>query len=523
MNGLSLNKEDLDQIKKLGITTEQVNAQIEMFKRGFPFSKLNRSTTVGDGIIVLQQNELERLGDLFLQAALSGRTMKFVPASGAASRMFKLLLSFNNRYEQIDEKYIRAEAEKDDTDHQTFLRFIRGIKSFAFYDDLKTAMSGDDVEMETLISEGQYKEILEYLLTSEGLNLSNLPKGLIKFHQYPDHSRTPFEEHMVEAAAYTQDSEKNVRIHFTVSPEHEDPIQAHIMNIRDRYEKSGIRYDLSFSVQKTATDTIAVDMENNPFRDRDGRLLFRPGGHGALLENLNDLKGDIIFIKNIDNVVPDRIKQATYVYKKALGGYLIELQNKIADYLGRLLSKDVDEPLINQALDFARHKLSIIPSEGVVKGSKDEKIEFLISRLNRPLRVCGMVKNVGEPGGGPFWVEHGDGTTSLQIVESSQVDMKSAEQKVIWESSTHFNPVDLICGVHDYLGDPFNLMNYTDPDTGFISIKSKEGRELKALELPGLWNGAMANWNSVFIEVPIITFNPVKTVMDLLREEHQPA
>jgi hypothetical protein len=241
------------------------------------------------------------------------------------------------------------------------------------------------------------------------------------------------------------------------------------------------------------------------------------------LENINDLKGDIIFIKNIDNVVPDRIKQATYVYKKALGGYLIELQNEIADYLGRLLSKDVDEPLINQALDFARHKLSIIPSEGVEKGPRDEKIEFLISRLNRPLRVCGMVKNVGEPGGGPFWVEHGDGTTSLQIVESSQVDMKSAEQKVIWESSTHFNPVDLVCGVHDYLGDPFNLMNYTDPDTGFISIKSKEGRELKALELPGLWNGAMANWNSVFIEVPIITFNPVKTVMDLLREEHQPA
>ena len=523
MDGLSLNKEDLDQIKKPGITTEQVNAQIEMFKRGFPFSKLNRPATVGDGIIVLQETELERLGDVYLQAALSGRTMKFVPASGAASRMFKLLLSFNNRYEQIDEKHIRAEAEKDDADHKTFLQFIRGIKSFAFYDDLKTAMSGDDLETETLLSEGQYKGILEYLFTSKGLNLSNLPKGLIKFHQYPDQSRTPFEEHMVEAAAYTQDREKNVRIHFTVSPEHEEPIQAHIMNIRDRYEKSGIRYDLSFSVQKTSTDTIAVDMENNPFRDRDGRLLFRPGGHGALLENLNDLKGDIIFIKNIDNVVPDRIKQATYVYKKALGGYLIELQNEIFEYLRRLSSKDMDEPLINQALDFARHKLAIIPSEGVEKGPKDEKIDFLISRLNRPLRVCGMVKNEGEPGGGPFWVEHGDGTTSLQIVESSQVDMKSAEQKGIWESSTHFNPVDLVCGVRDYLGRPFNLMNYTDPDTGFISIKSKEGRELKALELPGLWNGSMANWNTVFIEVPIITFNPVKTVMDLLREEHQPA
>ena len=523
MDGLSLNKEDLDQIKKLGITKEQVNAQMEMFKRGFPFSKLNRPSTVGDGIIVLQQNELERLGEIYDQAALSGRTMKFVPASGAASRMFKLLLSFNNRYEQIDEKHIRAEAEKDNADHKTFLQFIRGIKSFAFYDDLKTAMSRDNLEMEALIFQGEYKEILEYLLTSEGLNLSNLPKGLIKFHQYPDHSRTPFEEHMVEAAAYTQDREKNVRIHFTVSPEHEDLIRAHIMDIRDRHEKHGIKYDLGFSVQKTSTDTIAADMENNPFRDGDGRLLFRPGGHGALLENLNDLKGDILFIKNIDNVVPDRIKQTTYVYKKALGGYLIELQNEIFDHLRRLLSKDIDDLLINEALDFARHKLSIIPSEWVKKGPEDEKIHFLISRLNRPLRVCGMVKNVGEPGGGPFWVEHGDGTISLQIVESSQVNMKSAEQKGIWESSTHFNPVDLVCGVHDYLGDPFNLMNYTDPDTGFISIKSKEGRELKALELPGLWNGAMANWNTVFVEVPIITFNPVKTLMDLLREEHQPA
>ena len=523
MEGLLLNREDFNQIKKLGITTEKVDAQIEMFKRGFPYSKLNRPATVGDGIIVLRKNELERLAGTYNQAALSGRAMKFVPASGAASRMFKLLLSLNNRYEQVDEKHVRSEAEKDEADHKQFLQFIRGIKSFAFYDDLKNAMARDGLDTEALLSEGQFKEILEYLLTSKGLFLSNLPKGLIKFHQYPDHSRTPFEEHMVEGAAYTQDKEKNVRIHFTVSPEHEDLIKGHIKSVRDRYENSGIRYDLGFSVQKTATDTIAVDMENTPFRDRDGRLLFRPGGHGAVLENLNDLRGDILFIKNIDNVVPDRIKQETYTYKKALGGYLSELQHEIFEYLRRLANGDMDEPLINQVMEFARNKLSIHLSEELEKGPKHKKIDFLISRLNRPLRVCGMVKNEGEPGGGPFWVEHRDGTTSLQIVESSQVDMTSKEQKTIWESSTHFNPVDLVCGFRDYLGKPFNLMDYTDPDTGFISIKSKEGRELKALELPGLWNGSMANWNTVFVEVPIITFNPVKTVMDLLREEHQPA
>jgi len=270
-----------------------------------------------------------------------------------------------------------------------------------------------------------------------------------------------------------------------------------------------------------STDTIAVDMDNKPFRNGEGRLLFRPGGHGALLENINELEGDIVFIKNIDNVVPDRLKQETFHYKRALGGYLLELQNKIFGYLNRLSKSDVDEKGLKEIFEFVRGQLAIIPPEGMDGCSKAEKRDFLVSKLDRPLRVCGMVRNVSEPGGGPFWVEHEDKTLSRQIVESSQVDMKSSEQRRIWESSTHFNPVDLVCGVRDYLGRPFGLMDFRDPNTGFISIKSKEGRELKALELPGLWNGAMANWNTLFVEVPLVTFNPVKTILDLLRKEHQ--
>jgi hypothetical protein len=522
MTTLILNESDMKQIQGRGMSLEQVISHIEIFKKGLRYSDLLRPCSVGDGITVFDKQELKRLGEIFVRYALSAKIMKFVPASGAATRMFKLLLSFNNRYEQIDEKRVVSEAEKNDPDHKSLQQFIKGIKKFAFYVDLKSAMSGDGLDIETSISEGQYKVILEYILTSKGLNLANLPKGLIKFHEYPDHARTPFEEHLVEAVAYTQDKDKIVRVHSTVSPDHKEAIERHMEKIRGRYEKLGLKYDVTLSVQKPSTDTIAVDLDNNPFRDKEGRLLFRPAGHGALLENLSDLKVDIIFIKNIDNVVPDRLKKETFFYKKALGGYLVELQKDIFGYLEKLSRKDVDKQTIKQIMAFTRHKLSIIPPESVKKGSKDDKMSFLFSKLNRPLRVCGMVRNVGEPGGGPFWVKQEDQTASLQIVESSQVDMTSAAQRAVWQSATHFNPVDLVCGVRDYLDRPFNLMNFTDPNTGFISIKSKEGRELKALELPGLWNGSMANWNTVFVEVPIITFNPVKTVLDLLRLQHQP-
>ncbi len=520
---VTFSKEDIEQIKARGITLEQVISQIEVFKRGFPFVRLNRPCTVGDGIFVVDGGDIERLVSLYMSEALKGRAMKFVPASGAASRMFELLVSFYNRYEEIDEDTISARAKEGDIEHIRFLEFIKGIKKFAFYNDLRAVMLRDGIQLEELIAKGNYKLVLEYILTPKGLNYANLPKGLIKFHCYGDHCRTAFEEHLVEAANYVRDKSNTARIHFTVLVEHLETIKDFLEEVRGFYEeKEGVRYEIGFSIQNPSTDTIAVDLDNRPFRDKDGRLVFRPGGHGALLENLNRLKGDIVFIKNIDNVAPDWLKPQTYLYKKVLGGYLVELQKAIFGYLERLMSGDVTDALINEMFEFARSRLCIVPPDVMEKGLREEKIRFLLSKFNRPLRVCGMVRNQGEPGGGPFWVEDENGELSLQIVESSQVDFSSSVQRSIWESSTHFNPVDIVCGVRDYMGNPFDLTRFVNPNTGFISIKSKDGVRIKALELPGLWNGSMAYWNTVFVEVPLTTFSPVKTVLDLLRREHQP-
>jgi hypothetical protein len=447
--------------------------------------------------------------------------MKFVPASGAASRMFKLLLSFLHRSASLDQEHTSAEATSNDPEYHDVLRCMRDLKRFAFYDDLKSVLATNGLNIEALVEQGQYQDILAYLLTSKGLNYANLPKALLKFHRYPDYCRTPLEEHLVEAAAYTQNQHGLARVHFTVTPAHQDAILDHFEAVRSRYEQSGGRYEVTFSNQKPSTDTIAVDLENNPFRDRQGQLVFRPAGHGALLGNLHALAGDMVFIKNIDNVVPDHLKAETYRYKRALGGYLVEIQNQIFTYLRRLTTQDVDQQFLTQLFAFVRHTLSVVPPPELERQSKPQKTQYLLGILNRPLRVCGMVPNVGEPGGGPFWVQHADGSLSLQIVETSQVDMQAAEQRAIVAAATHFNPVDLVCGVRDYQGQPFDLMQYTDPNTGFISIKSHEGRELKAMELPGLWNGAMTNWNTIFVEVPLSTFNPVKTVLDLLRPQHQ--
>ncbi len=522
MAHISLSDADLEQIEARGMTPEQVISQLETFRNGFPYTRLMRPCTVGDGIEVLQEADLARLNETLSAAASAGRVMKFVPASGAATRMFKSLIAFDNQHGQIDKKAIRTEAGKNDPDHVVFVQFIRGIKKFAFYDDLKSVMARDGFDIEALILKGEYKPILQYVLFSKGLDLAHSPKGLIKFHSYAEASRTPFEEHLMEAVGYTMDKGNVARVHFTVSPEHEVRVREYLENVRGSYEKAGVRLQITFSVQKPSTDIIAADLENKPFRGEDGRLLFRPGGHGALLENLNQIRGDLVFIKNIDNVVPDRLKQETYIFKKALGGHLIELQKEIFGCLERFSARNLDDGYIKEMFAFIRDRLSINPPERVEQGSRENKIDYLVSRLNRPLRVCGMVKNEGEPGGGPFWVEHADKSTCVQIVESSQVDRGSAEQRRVWESSTHFNPVDLVCGVRDYMGKPFDLMKFVDPSTGFISVKSKEGRELKALELPGLWNGSMAYWNTVFVQVPIITFNPVKTILDLLRKEHQP-
>jgi Domain of unknown function (DUF4301) len=512
------NNDDLRQIRDMALSPDKVLDQIEAFKRGFPFLRLDRPCTVGDGIRVLGAENMEKYLKICSAACLAGRAMKFVPASGAASRMFRLLLAFHREHEEIREKQVVAGAEKGDGQCEDFLRFMRGIKHFAFYEDLKAVMARDGLAIEKLIKAGDFTNILDYLITAKGLDLAGLPKGLIKFHRYDGGPRTPFEEHLVEAIEYARDRQGRAMVHFTVSPEHERGVRDHVEKVRGLYERPGVTLEVEFSIQSPSTNTIAVDMENRPFRDDRGRLVFRPGGHGALLENLNRLRGDIVFIKNIDNVLPDWRKQDTYKYKRAAGGFLVTLQERVFYHFERLLGRNPDDAVLEEACLFAREHLAIVPPEGA---SQKEKMDYLVSKLNRPLRVCGMVKNEGEPGGGPFWVRSRDGTLSLQIVEASQVDMKSPAQRKIWESATHFNPVDLVCGLRDHSGKPFVLHDFVDPETGFVSIKSMGGRDLKALELPGLWNGAMADWNTVFVEVPLSTFSPVKTLLDLLRKEHQ--
>ena len=505
-------KQDMQQIQARGITLEQVESQIETFRKGFSYCHLQRPCTKGDGITVLKKSDLERLGKLYSHAVLPGKAMKFVPASGAASRMFQVLLTAKDQTAPY--------SSLTDAEQRDLKQFINHLQRYAFYDDLKLVMSKAGLDIIALVSKGQYDEILEYLLTDRGLNYGHLCKGLIKFHRYPDHCRTSLEEHLVEAAAYVKDKKSLARIHFTVPPEQRETIRAHLDEAKGRFESSGVNFEMGLSIQKPSTDTLAVDPDNQPFRDRDGKLVFRPGGHGALLENLQELDGEIVFIKNIDNVVPDRLKGETYTYKKALGGLLVEVQDQTFGYLRELSKKNVTDKLLKEAFEFTREKLSVVPSEQVHGGTKQGKVSFLLDKLNRPLRVCGMVKSMGEPGGGPFWVGQDGEIASPQIVESSQVNLESTEQRDIWNSSTHFNPVDIVCGLQDFHGKRFDLSRFYDPSTCFISTKSMDGKPLKALELPGLWNGGMAYWNTIFVEVPLITFNPVKTFLDLLEEAH---
>ena len=513
--------QDLRQIKQRGMTPDGVSLQIERFKKGMPFARLIRACRTGDGIRILSGDDLERLGRIYERAASAGRATKFVPASGAATRMFQSLERVHNQPERyLDGDTVSGDSENEE--ERDLLTFVNALRRFAFYDDLESVMHKNGLDILAAIRNKDYRAILAYLLPEEGLNLANLPKGLIKFHAYPEGPRTAFEEHLAEAAGYVRDNRGRTRIHFTVSPQHESSVKDFFKKVLSRYERSGTRFDISFSTQRPSTDTIAVDLQDRPFRTHSGRLLFRPGGHGALLENLSDLEADIVFIKNIDNVVPDKAKGDIIVYERALGGLLIELQDRIFRYLQMLMNKERGRSLMREVEEFAAEELSIACPQCSGKDPTDALAAFYMAKLNRPLRVCGMVRNVGEPGGGPFWVVQENREVSLQIVESSQVDMTSGPQRAIWESATHFNPVDMVCAVRNAFGRPFRLTDYVDPETGFIATKSMQGRKLKALERPGLWNGGMADWSTVFVEVPNTSFNPVKTVLDLLRKEHQP-
>ena len=510
-----LTEEDRIQLKKLNIREEDVAWQIDMFKKGTPYVQLVRPCTVGDGIIKLSEKEASNFAALYEKKASNLRKIKFVPASGAATRMFKALSRFYNEWKGIEE--VKKLSASGDQDAKDLLIFLENIKKFAFYDELKEVLKQNGYEIEELIQQGNIKKILHFLLTEDGLNYANLPKALIKFHKYPDGARTAFEEHLVEASGYISD-QNGCYLHFTVSPEHRERFIQFFEQVRDKYEgKYCIRYNVEFSVQDHSTDTIAVDMNNRPFRLKDGTLLFRPGGHGALLNNLNSIDADLIFIKNIDNVVPDRLKPSIYFWKKVLGGYLLNIKSQVDNFIN-LLHKNMDEHVLEKAAEFCETYLYKKIPTGL---STEEKKDYILSCLNRPLRICGMVKNVKEPGGGPFWVKDPTGNISLQIVESAQIDMSSEEQKRIFNSSTHFNPVDIVCSIKDWKGRKFDLRKYRDMNAVFITQKSKDGRDLKALELPGLWNGGMAYWNTIFIEVPFITFNPVKKVVDLLRDNHQ--
>ena len=523
MEHFKLSDNDKKQIGKLGISEEQTISQIELLKKGVPYLKLDRPCTVGDGIRAVLKEELKELAKIFDEYGREREILKFVPASGAASRMFRTLFNLNNQYPQIQRDSVILRAQKGDKDNQHLLTFMDGIRKFAFYDDLKSVMGENDLDTDTLTDDGCFKEIIGYLLGQEGLGYAQLPKALLMFHRYSDGNRTAFEEHLVEAAEYVRDANGICRLHFTVSPEHKQDFEGFLKKIVPRYEEHyGIKFSVEFSVQERATDTIAVDLENKPFRLNDGTIFFRPGGHGALIENLSNIERDIIFIKNIDNVVHDRLKDQTFQWKRVLGGCLIQIQQKIFSYLKRLKDEPLDEELLDEAIEFAKNDLCIIlPMDECVISVK-EKQAFLISKFNRPIRVCGMVRNEDEPGGGPFLVSSKDGSLSLQIVESAQIDPGSEEQQSIFRSSIYFNPVDIVCAVRDRHGKAYDLRHYVDPEAALISIKSKDGRELKALELPGLWNGAMSDWNTIFVEVPLITFNPVKTINDLLREQHQP-
>jgi hypothetical protein len=484
-----LSEKDLTQLSKRGITPAELNQQVDFFKSGFPWMNLEKSASIGNGIFQFSAEQLHEFIDRFDQQKTSLSILKMVPASGAATRMFKSLFEFLST----------GEENKECT------KFFDELDHFAFFPELKKLIEGKD----------DSADILQKLLRSEGMDYGQKPKGLLSFHAYPEGARTPLEEHIVEAAAYASNGQK-ARLHFTVSPEHRGGFEQLVNKLVPKWEsQTGIQFEITFSEQKPATDTIAVNPDNSLFRESDGSLLFRPAGHGALLENLNDLKADIIFIKNIDNVVPDALKQPTIAYKKALGGLLLWILEGI-DHLDRQLLENPSESTIKEALQEMATYVGFVPAVSFNSLSQAEKVAKIREVLARPTRVCGVVKNTGEPGGGPFWCQDSKGNFTLQLVESAQIDMKNEDQKAKFHQASHFNPVDLVCATRG-----LNLLNFRDMNTGFITDKTKDGKELKAMELPGLWNGAMSDWNTLFVEVPLETFNPVKTVTDLIRPAHQ--
>ena len=505
-----LDQEDIEQIEAHGLTLDKVMSQLQTFNKGIPFVDVVTSATLGNGIQSLDQAEKEKY-DAYFEAKKSGMDLvKFVPASGAATRMFKFLHEFLNNYDPEKEHfrdYIKKHPNEDVT------TFFESATEFAFINNVRKVIREQYPDYKQSPKGKRHHYFAKAMLSPEGLNFSNLPKGLIPFHRYKKYATTAFEEQLYESAYYASAND-DVYLHFTFTEAHLDAFKAEFASIKNRVSKKTKRtFHISYSFQKSSTDTLAVTPDNKPFRNKEGKLVFRPSGHGALLENLNDIDADVVFIKNIDNVAAQEYAQDIATNKRILAGRLMWLQNKIFGFL-RDIENDLTLEKMKEIQTFIWKELDV---KDIPHG-----VTATVRFLNRPLRVCGVVKNTGAPGGGPFWVKSGDDEVSLQIVESSQVDKDNPHQRAVLMESTHFNPVDVICGLRDYKGQKFDLMKFCDMDQGFISEKSEDGSPIRALELPGLWNGGMANWNTVFVEVPLSTFNPVKTVNDLLKKEHRP-
>lgn len=500
---------DFETLCEKGISPETLAEELTMIKEGFPYLRLDAPATVGNGITAITP-DLEATASRCWEEFLSngGKVLKMVPASGAASRMFKDVFSFVN-------------GKKEKPDNDFMKKFFEQIEDFAFFAELNAkCIELYGLSINSLLEEKRYKDIAKAMIEKEGLNYGYLPKALLKFHKTLGGARTSLEEHLAEGAQYACGKDKKVSIHFTVSPEHMPLVKQKVEEtagvLKYTYDTD---YEVTFSIQKPSTDTIAATMDNEPYRE-NGKLFFRPGGHGALIENLNDLSADVVFIKNIDNVVPDSKRESTIRYKKIIGGILVATKQRMDEYCRILANGTPSHEKLEEMLEFCRKVLCI--SHDNCSGRPDNEVaEYLFAKFNRPLRVCGMVKNEGEPGGGPYLVYNQDGTVSPQILESTQIDPDNKDAVKMMKGATHFNPVDLVVSTKNYKGEKFNLPEYVDRSTGFISIKSREGVEIKALELPGLWNGAMSNWNTILVEVPASTFNPVKTVNDLLRDSHQ--
>lgn len=507
-----LSKKDLQQLAQKGITETQFETLIENFEKGFPYANLAGAATLGDGIVHFSDADAQEYATLFDQKRDELSMVKFVPASGAASRMFKDLIDVEQKYDTATKK----------SDFAGMTKCLDKVTKLALADALQGVMQKEGLDVQECAKQKAYSTLAKYILKPEGLGYQQKPKAMLLFHNYADGARTAFEEHLVEGVEYAKMADNTVHLHFTISPEHRSLFEAKMQEVVPALEqKYGVRYCIDFSEQMGKTDMPALDKDGNLVRNEDGSILFRPGGHGALIENLNALEADLIFIKNIDNVTTDALRGTTYLYKKALAGYLLHVQEAVSLCLHHLESLSVSESTLSRIEGFAAKMLNIRFSMTYFSRSMRERISYLARKLNRPIRVCGMVRNEGEPGGGPYWVRNQHGHKNLQIIEASQIDFNNRFQVEMVQASSHFNPVDLICGVINYKGNKFNLKNYIDKNTGFISQKKQNGIEMTIQELPGLWNGAMADWNTIFVEVPIETFTPVKTLADLLRKEHQ--